>query len=376
MQIRKVDMVVGRLDTLSQSERDAEALRTARHLAESVLLPAATAIDRTGIYPGDIMHALAEAGLMGIAIPQAEGGLDLSYRAQSELFSILTEGCLAASFILTQHHSCTSLFAASPNKEVRSRWLPSLASGTIHGASGFNFLNLPPEKAPMRAIPVDGGYRLTGSMPWVTAAHESDVIAAGAVLPDLTQIMVAVPLRQALAEGTAGIDPPLDLAALTASDTTIVHFDNLFAPAEDLMLGPDQAVLKATFRGATTYVPTAMTVGHARAALAVLEEIAARKGELPREMADWVRHEADRLAADIDAALAVGDFSQAPGLRGRGNALSVRAAHCVLIAAGGTGYRQEAAAQRLYREAGFFSVWSVGSTVIPETLSHLLTSPL
>lgn len=356
----------------TQHERDAQALREARRLADEVLRPMAGALDRSGAYPTAVLQAIAATGIMGMSIPQTEGGLDLSYRVQVELFATLAEGCLAITFILTQHHGCSTLFTASPNTAVRARWLPQLASGAAHGASGFNFLNLPPERATMLAKRVPGGYCFNGSMPWVTAAHHSAVVAAGGVLPDMNQILVAVDLPQAVAMGTARIDPPMQLAALTASDTTVVHFTDLFAPDEDLILGPTPAVLKAAPRPAMVYVPTALTVGHARASLNVLEEIAAHKGGTAREMAHWVRHEADRLERDILGALASGDFDRMPELRGRGNVLAARAAHLALIAAGGTGYRVESPAQRLYREAGFFSIWSASGQVVPATLAHLL----
>ncbi len=362
-------------ESTNQQERDAATLEAARRLTAEVLRPAAAEIDRTGAYPLAQMQKLAAAGFMGISIPVLEGGSDLSFQAQAELFMILAEGCLTVAFILTQHHGCSTLFTASQNTAMRRRWLPELASGNAHGGSGFNFLNMPPERAPMLAVPVEGGYRLTGSLPWVTAAHQSDVVAAGAILPDMTQIMAAVPLRPALAAGTATIDPPMQLAGLTASDTTVIHCMDLFAPAESIILGPDPAILKATFRGATTYVPTALTIGHARAALALLDEAASRKGGPASAMAEWVRREADALQRAVLGALAADDFSRAARLRGRGNTLAARAAHFALIVGGGTGYRQAETAQRLYREAGFFSVWSVSGEIIPQTLANLL-SPL
>ncbi|MBA3819722.1 MAG: acyl-CoA dehydrogenase family protein, partial [Deltaproteobacteria bacterium] len=48
--------------------------RTARDYAERVLLPRAAARDVSGEFPLAECHALAELGLLGIAVPEALGG--------------------------------------------------------------------------------------------------------------------------------------------------------------------------------------------------------------------------------------------------------------------------------------------------------------
>lgn len=356
------------------AERDSQALAAAEHIAAAVLRPLANDLDRRGGFPAAQLEAIRAAGLAGMGIPAAFGGLECSELAQARCFAALAAGDVTPAFVLTQHQSCASLVAASPRLDLRARWLPGLADGTLHGANGFNFLNFPPERAPMRAEIVPGGYRLRGELPWVTAAAHSDLLAAGAVLPDGAQVLLAIPLRRDLAAQPERIrvDPPLDLAALAASATTVVRCDDYVVPDDAVILGPGPDLLKTTVRGATAYVPTALTLGHARACREIVQDAAARKGGTARAMADWLSAEIDRLDEDMVGALEYGDFTQAPMLRGRGNALAARAAHFALIAGGGTGYRRDRTPQRLYREAGFFSVWSVSGQIIPETLAHLL----
>ncbi|MBA3826376.1 MAG: acyl-CoA/acyl-ACP dehydrogenase [Ktedonobacterales bacterium] len=353
---------------------DAQALADATRLAAEVLAPNATAHDASGTFPLASLRAIAAAGLLGMAIARDYGGLDLAYLTQAHVFAALAEGDLTSAFIASQHQACTTLVSSSSDEAQRARWLPGLADGTLHGGNGFNFLNFPPERAPMRAEPVVGGYRWRGALPWVTAAHHADLLVAGAVLPDGLQILAAIPLRERLASNdpTISVEAPMDLVALAASDTTVVHCADHFVAAADVLLGPGPNLLKSTARGATSYVPTAMTLGHARHCLHVIEDAAAHKGGTNTTMATWLRGEIAQFDADLTAALQVSDFDQAPILRGRGNALAARAAHLALIASGGTGYRRDQLAQRLYREAGFFSVWSASGAVIPETLTHLL----
>ena len=361
--------------TAIDEERDRQALAAAEAIAANVLLRNADGND--GQFSRDAFAALAESGLMGMAIPRTMGGLELSFSGQARVFAALAAGDLTPTFVLSQHQGCTTLVAVTPHAHLRERWLPALARGAAHGANGFNFLNLPLERAPMKARPVAGGYLFDGTLPWVTAAHHSDILAAGAVLPDGNQILAAIPLKADVTkdDGTISIDPAMELAALSGSDTTEVRCDGYFVADSDILLGPSPQVLKTTFRGATGYVPTAIITGHIKSSLVLIEDAAARRGGTAQQIAAWLRAELTAFETALYAALAQGDFESAPVLRGKANALSARAAHLALIVGGGTGYRVGHTAQRLYREAGFFSVWSASGTIIPETLTHLLTLP-
>ena len=330
--------------------------------------------DLTNRFPDEELSQMAQAGLKGMAIAHEYAGSELSPLAQAHVFATLAEGSLATAFVLSQHQGATVLIAASPHAAVKEQWLPKLANGQAHGTNGFNFLNLPPERAPMHAEVVAGGYRLTGSLPWVTAAHHTDILAAGAVLPDGSQILVALPLAEAVArqDGTISIDAPMQLVALTASDTTSIQCHNYFVREDELLAGPGPQLMKASGRGATAFVPTALALGHVRSSLNIVTNAAAIKGGTASEMQQWLTAEWQRLDADITMATQQQRFDDAPILRGRANALAARAAHFALITGGGTGYRVDHTPQRLYREAGFFSVWSASGLIIPETLSHLM----
>ena len=362
----------------SQTQRDAAALVAADALLHAHESDQANDMERAGTFPEAALTTIAQAGLLGMAIDQDYGGSELSHLAQAQVFATLTEADVTPAFIASQHHASTTLVQVAQHEALRDRWLPGLAAGTLRGANGFNFLNFPPDRAPMKAIPVAGGFHLTGALPWVTAAHHSDLLVAGAVLPDAQQLLVAIPLRTALALSTPTItvDVPMELLALAASDTTVVRCTDYFVPAEDVVLGPGLNLLKSAGRHSATFVPTAMTLGHTRHCLRLIEAVATHKGGTAQEMTVWLLKEITRLDGDITAALSVNDFDAMPRLRGRGNALVARAAHLALIVGGGTGYRQDQLAQRLYREAGFFSVWSVSGAIIPETLKHLIDQPL
>jgi alkylation response protein AidB-like acyl-CoA dehydrogenase len=342
-------------------------VESAERLAAEVLAPRAAGTDRGGAYPEEQLAALAQAGLYGIAVPRAHGGLELPPGEQARIFRALARGCVATAFVLSQHHVVTALLAVSDNEAEKARWLPGLARGEIRGADGINFLRMPAERAPMRATPAPGGWVLGGVLPWVTAAHHSDVLVCGAVLPDSRQLIVALPMDERVRRGDA-----VPLMALEASDTGPVHLDDCFVPAEARILGPDPDVLASTPRMATTYVPLFMGLGHVDACLDLIEHDLPRKGSEAIALAEAVRAERSAIESiALDAAERM-DGAPATALRGRLNFLVQRAAHLALIVGGGTGYRRDAPHQRLYREGAFWSVWSVGGGITPAMLEVLL----
>lgn len=343
-----------------------DALGLARALSRDVLEAASDGVEELP-YPAPQMQALSASGLFAMAVPRDFGGMELPYRDQARIFAILAEGCLTTAFVFSQHHVFCAMVTAAEDNALRKKLLPGLARAEIHGANGINFLHLPPERAPMRARKVEGGWRYSGTLPWTTAAAHSDLLAAGAVNEDGLQMVCAVPMRN-----TAGvaIDPPMRLAALTASETTSVHFDEVFVPDASVLLGPATEILK-THLGPTTFVATAVTLGHARRSIRLAS---ATKAPAIAARVDALRQDLHVFERDFEEALEAQNRARVPPLRGRGNVLAMRAAYLALIACGGTGFREGGTSNRLYREAAFFSVWSVGGDVIPRTLENYFSA--
>ena len=53
--------------------------QTIDQFAREIVAPRAAAIDKSGEFPADVMHAAAGHGLLGVTIPKAWGGLELDY---------------------------------------------------------------------------------------------------------------------------------------------------------------------------------------------------------------------------------------------------------------------------------------------------------
>ncbi len=341
----------------------------AARLRDEALRPCADATDAGIEFPHAQWTAIAESGLCGLGVPTAYGGLDVSNAEQAAAFRTLAEGCLTSSFILCQHHVCATLLAAAASAAPRQKWLEKLARGHAIGANGINFLNLPPERAPMKAERTADGFVLRGTLPWTTAAAHSSVLAAGAVLDDTTQLIALVPLSHPRVR----VDDPLQLLALTASHTTSVHLDGVEVGPEDVLVGPAPQVLQLRKQRPTAFVATALTVGHARGTLDRLAERVVRRPPFWEPAVASARGEVEALERRLAETSAANDFDAIPALRARANVSAVQVAHLLLMEGGGTGYRAGQTPQRLLREATFFSVWSVAGEVLPNSVRRVTT---
>jgi hypothetical protein len=103
-------------------------LAAARRLADDVLFPDATRVDRLDVLPAAHLDALAAEGLFGAPAPREAGGLGLDLR---ELSAVVEEevagGCLATAFVWIQHfRRLMTLAAAGAPAALRDRWLEAV----------------------------------------------------------------------------------------------------------------------------------------------------------------------------------------------------------------------------------------------------------
>ncbi len=81
---------------------DAEAIEVARRFSQE-LAQGASARDQAGTVPYDAIRSLAETGLLGITVPRAYGGADVSAETLAEVIRLLAEGDSAIAQLPQNH---------------------------------------------------------------------------------------------------------------------------------------------------------------------------------------------------------------------------------------------------------------------------------
>ena len=173
-------------------ERDPDEARTVRRLVGELdrmshgLINAAR-FDEEETIPDDVIHALADAGFLGLSIPREYGGLDLSPAASAHVFGVLSTIDASLGVLLGVHCGLGSkaivLFGTD---EQKARYLPMLARGETLAAYA---LTEPETGSDAQNIVThahqndDGSWSLTGRKHWIGNGHRAGVIATFAQTP-------------------------------------------------------------------------------------------------------------------------------------------------------------------------------------------------
>jgi alkylation response protein AidB-like acyl-CoA dehydrogenase len=199
--------------------------RAARRLADEVLFPDATRVDGMDAIPESHFDALAGAGLFGASAPVAAGGLGLGLSAMCAVTEELASGCLATAFVWIQHFRLLRTLTDGwpPGK---GEWLAAACQGKLRG--GVALAGLIPGPPMLRATPVEGGWRLDGTAPWVTGWGQLDLLIVAARGP--AETLVTLVLDAAPATGLTMSRQRL--VAANASGTVRLDFDAVTVPGD------------------------------------------------------------------------------------------------------------------------------------------------
>jgi len=359
-----------------------ELVTVARGLADTLLAPAAEATDQAPQVPRTHIEALAAAGLCGLLGPPAHGGHGAPPAVTRPVFEALAGACGVTFFVWVQHHAPVRLLASSSNVALRERWLPDLCRGSVFGGVAFAYLRRPGPPAVV-ARPVPGGWTIHGEAPYVTSWGLARLFAVAAVVEGAAEADADAAMFFVVDADEAGpamrASPPLRLAAMGASATVRLAFDGIFVPEDDVVRTVDLAGWRARDRLATAQ-PHPAPLGLAVTATRAL----ARRGDESGQSA--VVRAAAALPAELDECrtrsyalsdLRSGDESHPHDLveaRAWSLDLALRSAMALVAATGGGSMALDHPAQRLLREAAFWSIQAQSAALRVETLSVVSTA--
>lgn len=319
-----------------------DIVQAAQRIADEVLFPAALSTDASDVVPRELLDALADAGLYGLAAPEDCAGLDADFGTVCAVQEALASGCLTTAFIWAQHTGLVHSLTAGGNRELTARWLAPLARGEVR--AGLALGGALPQPT-LRARPDAGGWLLDGVSPFVSGWGRVDVVHAAARTADDEIVWLLVDA----AAGPSVRAERLRLAALNATATVRVTFDQLPVAAE-------RVTGQHPVGGGGT--PPEVLRMHAALALGVAARCCALLGptSLDSELVS-LRTELDRLGPGIATA------------RAAAGELALRAAATLMTTEGSRSMLMADHGQRLAREAMFTLVYALR----PASRTALLT---
>jgi acyl-CoA dehydrogenase len=210
---------------------------TARRFAREEIVPIAAECDVTSTFPRDVIRKAWELGLSSTVIPGEYGGLGLSSLDSCLLTEEIAWGCAGiGTSIMCNDLGLMPILVAGSEDQQREWLTPCADRFTLvsfclsepEAGSDVAGLQLQAEK--------DGAhYILNGTKCWITNGGEADLYSVFATLDRTTRH-----------RGICAFVMPSDLPGVTqgkkedkmgqrASDTRVIHFDNVRVPAEQLL---------------------------------------------------------------------------------------------------------------------------------------------
>ena len=175
--------------------------------------------DNGHLFPWDFYNALAEAGWIGIAIPEQYGG---SGRGITEASIVLEEVAASGAAMNGASSIHLSIFGMHPvvkygSEDMKQKYLPRVATGDLHVAFGVTEPDAGTDTSSIKTTArLDGDqYLVKGRKVWTTKALDSERVL----------LLVRTESREAVAKRTDGMT--LLLAELQRPEVTISPIDKV-----------------------------------------------------------------------------------------------------------------------------------------------------
>ncbi len=351
---------------LTQEASANEMLAAVRTVAQGPLADVVEACDRNGFYPRDILQQLGALGAFSAHLDAPVGRADygLAIRAMAEVSRV----CGATGFMVWCQAVCGLYMQASGNPALMGDALTAHASGVTLGGTGMSnpmksYAQI--ESLLLKATPVEGGYLVNGTLPWVSNLgpdHACGVLAAVMNGDELAGREVMFLLR-CNAPGMELRECP-SFSAMEGTGTYALRLTNVFIGADEVMAEPAKPFI-ARIRAAFVMLQCGMAVGVTQGAIDSIWEVEAQLGHVNQFLED----RPDALQAELDALTArvmklaetpfnpsVEFFIDVLDARAHGAELSLRAAQSALLHQGARGYLMSSAVQRRVRESHFVAI--------------------
>lgn len=366
------------------TEDEAALLEQIERFAQGVLAPRAAELDETATFAVCHLPAMAELGLMGLNLPEKDGGLGLSGPALYRAVELIAGACGSTASLLTAHYLATDSLHLGADADLRTRFLPRAAAGSL-GAFALTEPQAGSNPADMRTIAKrDGaGYRLRGAKCFISNAGAADFMVVYAKTdPDAGARGVSAFVVEPKAMNGISIAPAERTMGLRGGHVFGVTFDDCFVPEEN-RIGAEgtgfRTAMKVLDNGRIEVAAQATGIAAAALDAAIVYAKERQVGGHPIAVFQGLQWMLADSANDLAAARALG--LAAARLRGTGARYSSESAHAKLFASeaawriadralqihGGYGYCRDFPLERYLRDLRIFRIYE-GSSEIQRTI--------
>ncbi|MBU0641095.1 MAG: acyl-CoA dehydrogenase family protein [Planctomycetes bacterium] len=321
-----------------------------------------------------------EMGLMGLRVPEGDGGLDVPTVCYAPIIGELAYAAPSVAVTVGVHSMVCEIIASFADESIKHEMLAKLASPGNLSAFAISEPDAgsDPASAKVRADKVDGGWKLNGAKMWVTNgmtgrwfvvfARTGDTSAARGFSMFLTDAQQPG-VERTLISGKMGI---------RASETAEMNLEDFFVPDTYLLgkIGWGMRIGLSALDGGRIGIASQAT-GIAQACLDLMLDYSKQREQFKRPIADFQAIQWMIADSATEIAAAQGLIDQAATLKDAGQPYTHAASMAKLFASemanrvayravqvhGGYGYCNEFRVEQLYRDARITTIYEGTSEV-------------
>jgi alkylation response protein AidB-like acyl-CoA dehydrogenase len=357
--------------------------------ADREVRPHVREMDDHAKIPRELVDRLFELGVMGIEIPESYGGAGAGFFHSVlavEAFSRVDPSI--GVLVDVQNTLVINALLRWAGEEIKRRYLPKLASGTV-GAYALSEAGSGSDAFAMatRAAESGDGWVLSGRKLWITNGNEADLFIVFAnANPDAGYRGITAFLIERGFSGFA-VGKKEDKLGIRASSTCELLLEDCRVPRANVLgeIGKGYKVAIETLNEGRIGIGAQM-IGLAQGALDHTIAYTKDRRQFGKSIADFqaVRHQLARAATEIEAARLM--VYNAARLRDAGQAFLKEAAMCKIFASevaervtslcvnlhGGNGFVKDYPVEKLYRDAKIGQIYEGTSNLQLETIAKQL----
>ena len=352
----------------------------AAEFADREVAPHAAELDREDRVPFETLEKLADAGLMGLCVPEEYGGAGSDFLSYCLLLEELSRADAGLGATVAVHTSAGTLpIVLFGTQEQKSRRVPPLARGERIGCFALTEPETGSDASAIetRAERADGGYRVSGHKQWVTNGRIAGTMilfarVEGGATEGVTAFVVSMDA------GGISFGAHAKKMGVISATTDDVLFDEVFVPEEDRLgeEGKGLRVALATLDAGRIGI-AAQAVGIAEAAFRYATNYAAERTTFGKPIAE---HQAIAFKlADMQTKIRAARLLvyEAAWMKDRGERHTEAGARAKLYASqvanevayeaiqvlGGRGYMKNHPVERYYRDARVTEIYEGTSEI-------------
>jgi alkylation response protein AidB-like acyl-CoA dehydrogenase len=235
------------------NEEEQLMLATVKQFLEREVAPVASEMEHRNEYPTEIVERMKEMNLFGANIPEAYGGLDLSYTVFAMMFEEISRVWMGLAGILGTHTVLSDVVARFGTAEQKERFLPMLARGEKRGAICLSEPQAGTDLQNIRTTAERRGdfYYINGSKMWITNGRRGEILLI-LTKTDKNATPAYAGMSAFIAEkGEPGLTISRDIEKLgyKSLETCELLFEDFRVPAENLIGGREGEGFKQVMTG-------------------------------------------------------------------------------------------------------------------------------